>query len=196
MMSLAPALFLTSGQLLAGPPLTSPQQAATTQVHHLLPVTSTRHYRTLFSVFLLPYSFILFTTHPHKHPHVQVATMSGISGHLVRRGAQMAQVHFTKVTTEQAPEHGSAPAMDFNPMDYLPSAIVAIVTVLLIASVSFTSWIATAPGRILTNYTGPLHSRRSNCLSRDDRDASFHRHHRDRATSVCRRARLPFGEER
>lgn len=62
--------------------------------------------------------------------------MSGISGHLVRRGAQMAQVHFTKVTAEQAPEHGSAPAMEFDPMDYLPSAIVAIVTVLLIASVS------------------------------------------------------------
>jgi len=65
--------------------------------------------------------------------------MSGISGHLVRRGAQMAQVHFTKVTTEQAPEHGSAPAIEFDPMDYLPSAIVAIVTVLLIASVSSAS---------------------------------------------------------
>jgi hypothetical protein len=61
--------------------------------------------------------------------------MSGISGHLVRRGAQMAQVHFTKVTTEHAPEHESGPAMDMDPMQVLPAAIVAIVTVLLIASV-------------------------------------------------------------
>ena len=94
--------------------------------------------------------------------------MSGISGHLVRRGVQMAHVHFTTITTEQAPEHGSAPAMDLDPMDYLPSAIVAIFTALLIASVSSTSWIATAPGRILTNHTGPLHCRRSNRKSRDD----------------------------
>jgi hypothetical protein len=62
--------------------------------------------------------------------------MSGISGHLVRRGAQMAQVHFTKITTEHAPAHESAPAMEVNPMDYLPTAAVAIVVVLLIASVS------------------------------------------------------------
>ena len=45
--------------------------------------------------------------------------MSGISGHLVRRGAQMAQVHITKV----------------DPMKYFPTVAVAIVTVLLIASV-------------------------------------------------------------
>lgn len=60
--------------------------------------------------------------------------MSGISGHLVRRGAEMAQVHFTKVT-EHTPEHESAPAMEIDPMKVLPAAIVAIVTVLLIASV-------------------------------------------------------------
>lgn len=62
--------------------------------------------------------------------------MSGISGHLVRRGAQMAQVHFTKITSEHTPEHESAPAMEIDPMEYLPAAAVAIVTVLLIASVS------------------------------------------------------------
>lgn len=64
--------------------------------------------------------------------------MSGISGHLVRRGAQMAQVHFTKINTEEAPEHGSAPAMEIDPMDYLPAVAIAIVTALLIASVSTT----------------------------------------------------------
>lgn len=61
--------------------------------------------------------------------------MSGISGHLVRRGAQMAQVHFSKISTEHAPEHGSVPAMDIDPMDYFPAVVVAVVTVLLIASV-------------------------------------------------------------
>lgn len=70
--------------------------------------------------------------------------MSGISGHLVRRGAQMAQVHFTKVTTESTPEHGSAPAMEIDPMDYLPAVVVAIVTALLIASVSSRFRIATS----------------------------------------------------
>jgi hypothetical protein len=94
--------------------------------------------------------------------------MSGISGHLVRRGAQMAQVHFTKITTEEAPEHGSAPAMEIDPMDYLPAVAVAVVTALLIASVSPESRIATAHGRMLTNHTGPLHCRRSNCFTRDD----------------------------
>jgi hypothetical protein len=48
----------------------------------------------------------------------------------------MAQVHFTKVTTEHAPEHESAPAMEIDPMDYLPAVAVAVVTALLIASVS------------------------------------------------------------
>ena len=94
--------------------------------------------------------------------------MSGISGHLVRRGAQMAQVHFTKVTTEQAPEHGSEFVMEIDPMDYLPAVAVAIVTALLIASVSSRFRIATAHGRILTDHTGPLHCRRSNRKSRDD----------------------------
>lgn len=60
--------------------------------------------------------------------------MSGISGHLVRRGAEMAQVHFTKVTAH-APDHESAPAVEMDPMKVLPAAIVAIVTVFLIASV-------------------------------------------------------------
>ena len=166
-MSLAPALFLTSAT-----PCRPSADFATTGSNDASTSTTVCHvYQTpphsLLCLLTLIFYF-LSTTHPHKRSHAQVATMSGISGHLVRRGAQMAQVHFTKVTTEQAPEHGSAPAMDFDPMDYLPSAIVAIVTALLIASVSSTSLIATAPGRILTNDAGPLHGRRSNCLPRND----------------------------
>jgi hypothetical protein len=61
--------------------------------------------------------------------------MSGISGHLVRRGAQMAQVHITKVVGGPGPQHESAPAMEADFMKFLPAAIVAVVTVLLIASV-------------------------------------------------------------
>lgn len=61
--------------------------------------------------------------------------MSGLSGHLVRRGAQMAQVHFTKVIAEPVPAHDSAPTMDIDPAKMFPVAAVAIVTVILIASV-------------------------------------------------------------
>lgn len=61
--------------------------------------------------------------------------MSGISGHLVRRGAQMAQVHITKVIAGPSHPHDSQPAMEIDPMKYFPTVAVAIVTVLLIASV-------------------------------------------------------------
>ena len=61
--------------------------------------------------------------------------MSGISGHLVRRGAQMAQVHITKAIAGPSHPHDSQPAMEIDPMKYFPTVAVAIVTVLLIASV-------------------------------------------------------------
>jgi hypothetical protein len=138
MMSLAPRSIFELRQRLAG--LRPRADFATTgsneTVHHL-PVCDL-HSRTLPHSPLCP-SYIIFLlsanqTHTNGLPHT--ATMSGISGHLVRRGAQMAQVHFTKITSEHTPEHESAPAMEIDPMEYLPAAAVAIVTVLLIASVS------------------------------------------------------------
>jgi hypothetical protein len=47
----------------------------------------------------------------------------------------MAQVHITKVVGGPGPQHESAPAMEADFMKFLPAAIVAVVTVLLIASV-------------------------------------------------------------
>jgi uncharacterized membrane protein YozB (DUF420 family) len=47
----------------------------------------------------------------------------------------MAQVHITKVIAEPVPQHESAPAMEADLMKALPAAMVAVVTVLLIASV-------------------------------------------------------------
>lgn len=62
--------------------------------------------------------------------------MSGISGHLVRRGVEAAQMHFVKVTQEgSVPEHHDQPAMDINPQEYMPLVIIAVVATVLIASV-------------------------------------------------------------
>jgi hypothetical protein len=47
----------------------------------------------------------------------------------------MAQVHITKVIAGPGPQHESAPATEADLMKFLPAAIVAMVTVLLIASV-------------------------------------------------------------
>lgn len=65
--------------------------------------------------------------------------MSGISGHLVRRGVEAAQVHFVKVTSEgSVPAHDDQPAMEVDPRDYLPLVIIAVVATVLIASVRAT----------------------------------------------------------
>lgn len=55
-------------------------------------------------------------------------------GHLVRRGMSAAQTQLSEARPE-VPESTGAPAMDFDPQEYWPLALVAVVAMVAIASV-------------------------------------------------------------
>lgn len=64
--------------------------------------------------------------------------MSGVHGqmlgHLVRRGVDVAQVHFQEAPQGTGNNEG-APVVEINPREYLPVILIGLVTAVLIGSV-------------------------------------------------------------